>query len=94
MPRKLLEDGFAITPGKTALITITSDPKNPDAAKLTSAAPKETASADWSAWGDDNLFPQNVLADLEGNSIALRALEKRRNIHFGRGCCLPKCKSR
>jgi hypothetical protein len=86
MPRKnLLEDGFAITPGTTALFTITSDPKNPDATKLTSAAPKETTSTLWSAWGDDNLFPQNVLADLEGNSIALRALEKRRNIHFGRG---------
>ncbi len=85
MSRRLLDDGFAITPGKTALITIRKDPSNPDGAKDTQAIPKSTATRDWSVWGDDNLFPQNVLADLEGNSIGLRALEKRRNVHFGRG---------
>lgn len=82
---KLLEDGFTITPGRTALVTLVRDPKNPDASDPSGAKPKETGSSEWSLWGDDNLFPQNVLTDLEANSIALRALEKRRNVHFGRG---------
>jgi len=38
--------------------------------------PADFASTEYSPWGDDNLFPQNVLKDLEMNSIALRALEK------------------
>ncbi|MBN1546857.1 MAG: hypothetical protein JW902_09375 [Syntrophaceae bacterium] len=85
MTGNLLKDGFTITPGRMALVTIIQDPKNPDAVKQSGAVPRETGSSDWSLWGDDNLFPQNVLSDLEGNSIALRALEKRRNVHFGRG---------
>jgi len=85
MSRSLFEDGFTITRGRNAIVTIIRDPANPDAVPGSGAAPKETGSTEWSPWGDDNLFPQNVLDDLESNSIALRALEKRKNVHFGRG---------
>jgi len=47
--------------------------------------PKDYSTSPWSPLGDDNLFPQNVLSDLEKNSIALRALEKRKTVHYGRG---------
>lgn len=62
-----------------------------DASTQSQVKPTEaSASGEWSVWGDDNLFPQNVLADLEQNSIGLRALEKRKNVHFGRGITVYK----
>lgn len=85
MSKGLLEDGFLVTPGRNAIITIVKDPANPDAVPETSSLPRDTSTSDYSPWGDDNLFPQNVLTDLELNSIALRALEKRKNVHWGRG---------
>lgn len=79
---KINEEAF-ILPGAKALVTVNSPAD--DAAKEKDVPPKDTSSRDWSDWGDDNFFPQNVLTDLEKNSIALRALEKRKNVHYGRG---------
>jgi len=78
----VIHNDFAILPGAKAIVT---NNKDADAAKPSLVVPKDDASSEWSPWGDDNLFPQNVLADLEKNSIALRALEKRKTVHFGRG---------
>lgn len=76
-------DGIYITKGTNALVTLTGDKES--AAKPAIAKPNESITTKWSPWGDSNLFPQEVLADLEKNSVALRALEKRKNVHFGRG---------
>lgn len=56
-----------------------------DAAKPSVTTPNNNESNPWSAWGSNNLFPQEVMADLELNTVALRALEKRKNVHYGRG---------
>lgn len=76
---------FYILKGKNFKAIAIINDTSTDASKTTLSKPSETTSKDWSSWGDDNLFPQNVLGDLEGNSIALRALEKRKNVHYGRG---------
>lgn len=73
---------YAILPGAKAVVTFSSPD---DAANTKNVKPVDNESSEWSYWGDDNLFPQNVLADLEKNSISLRALEKRKSVHFGRG---------
>lgn len=78
-----LGDGIYITKGANALISLTGDKES--AAKPAIEKPNESVVTKWSPWGDSNLFPQEVLADLEKNSVALRALEKRKNVHFGRG---------
>jgi hypothetical protein len=82
MNRIVIEDGFAILPGVKGMVTFD---RSDDAAKPSFVVPEEITSARWSSWGDSNTFPQDVLADLELNSIAMRALEKRANVHFGRG---------
>lgn len=73
---------YAILPGAKAVVTWK---KTDDGGTSKGVAPKDSNSYPWSFWGDDNLFPQNVLEDLESNSIALRAFEKRKAVHFGRG---------
>jgi hypothetical protein len=76
-------DGVYITKGTSALVTLTGDKES--ASKPSVEIKKETTTSKWSVWGDDNLFPQNVLTDLEKSSVGLRALEKRKNVHYGRG---------
>jgi len=84
MKQKIVfENGTAFLPGAKALATSYS--KSDDATIEQVVIPKDFSSSIWSPWGDDNLFPQNVLKDLETNSIALRALEKRKTVHYGRG---------
>ena len=77
MKRKIVyENEVAFMPGAKAVAT--SYKKTEDAAAEKVVIPKDFSSWPWSPWGDDNLFPQNVLKDLEKNSIALRALENAR----------------
>jgi hypothetical protein len=77
------ENDVAFLPGAKAVAT--SFKKNQDAGVEQIVVPKDYSPSPWSPWGDDNLFPQHVLSDLEKNSIALRALEKRKTVHYGRG---------
>jgi hypothetical protein len=79
----IIENGTVFLPGAKAVATSFS--KLDDATIEKVVIPKDFSSSIWSPWGDDNLFPQNVLKDLEKNSIALRALEKRKTVHYGRG---------
>jgi hypothetical protein len=83
MGNVVIKDGYAVLPGAKAVVTF-EEIKKADA-KSSKVAPADYTSTDWSPWGDNNLFPQDVLTDLEKNSIALRALEKRKAVHFGRG---------
>ena len=84
MKQKIVfENGTAFLTGAKAIATSYS--KSDDATIEQIVIPKDFSSSIWSPWGDDNLFPQNVLKDLETNSIALRALEKRKTVHYGRG---------
>jgi len=78
----IMENDVAFLPGAKAIVT---NKAQVDATTLQPVIPADFASTEYSPWGDDNLFPQNVLKDLEMNSIALRALEKRKTVHFGRG---------
>ena len=77
------ENGITFLPEAKAVAT--SYKNSGDAAAEQVVIPKDYSAWPWSPWGDDNLFPQNVLADLEKNSIAIRALEKRKTVHYGRG---------
>ncbi len=79
----IYESGVAFLPGAKAVATTFK--KAADAAAEKVVVPRDFSSWPWSPWGDDNLFPQNVLSDLEKNSIAIRALEKRKTVHYGRG---------
>lgn len=79
----VFENNVAFLPCAKAVAT--SFKKNQDAVVEQVVIPKDYSTSPWSPWGDDNLFPQNVLSDLEKNSIALRALEKRKTVHYGRG---------
>jgi hypothetical protein len=79
----IFENNVAFLPGAKAVAT--SFKKSQDSAIEQVVIPKDYSTSPWSPWGDDNLFPQNVLSDLEKNSIALRALEKRKTVHYGRG---------
>ncbi len=78
----IVTEDFAILPGAKALVTFSQEK---DGAKIKNVVPYEPGSEPYSRWGDNNLFPQEVMADLEKNSVALRALDKRRRVHFGRG---------
>ena len=78
----IMENDVAFLPGAKAIVT---NKAQADATTVQPVIPADFASTEYSPWGDDNLFPQNVLKDLEMNSIALRALEKRKTVHFGRG---------
>lgn len=79
----IIHNDYAILGGAKTLVTSAST--KTDAAKQKNVEPYESSPRDWSYWGDDNLFPQNVLTDLEKNSVAWRALDKRKRVHFGRG---------
>lgn len=82
MKQVIIHNDVAFLPGSKALVTTKS---GADATKVQSVVPQDYSATEYSPWGDDNLFPQNVLNDLEMNSIALRALDKRKTVHFGRG---------
>ena len=84
MESVILKGDFAILGAAKAFVSPIGDSKI-DASKTEGVAPRELSAMPYSPWGDDNLFPQNVLADLEKNSVALRALDKRKRVHFGRG---------
>ncbi len=79
----IIEGNYALLPGAKAIVTPAKS--QADAAKTQEVAPQDYSSSEWSPWGDTNLFPQEVLTDLEKNSVALRALDKRKRVHFGRG---------
>jgi len=83
MEKVIISGNFALLPGAKALVSL----KGPDAdAKIQqSVQPKDQSPNEWSYWGDSNQFPQEVLAELNKNSVALRALDKRKRVHFGRG---------
>jgi hypothetical protein len=78
---EIMSEDVHFLPGAKAIVTT----EKGDAGKDVTVVTQEYDSQPWSYWGDDNLFPQNVQKDLELNSIALRALEKRKNVHYGRG---------
>jgi hypothetical protein len=83
----IVEEGYAILPGakgKGALV-IGKGLVKPDVAKDKPAVPYDQTGLPFSIWGDDNLFPQNVLTDLGKSHVASKAIEKRQTIHFGRG---------
>jgi len=82
MKQIIMQNEVAFMPGSKAIVT---NKANADVVTTQVVVPQDYASTDYSPWGDDNLFPQNVLKDLELNSIALRALDKRKTVHFGRG---------
>ena len=82
--RKIIVSGeYAFLPGAKALVSPTS--VDADLAKPKIVPPYDQSPSQWSNWGDSNLFPQEVLIDLNKNSVALRALDKRKRVHFGRG---------
>lgn len=84
MKQKIIEEnGVTFLPGAKTVVTTYKNAQ--DAAPSKVVAPRDYSAWPWSPWGDDNLFPQQVLGDLEKNSIALRALEKRKTVHYGRG---------
>jgi hypothetical protein len=82
MKKIIVEGNYAILPGAKAIVSTTTAV---DAAKSKSAPPYDLSPSAWSRWGDSNLFPQEVLIDINKNSVALRALDKRKRVHFGRG---------
>jgi len=79
----IIGNGYAVLPGAKALVILKG--QGADATKEKEVAPYDYTGLKFSWWGDNNLFPQDVLTDLEKNSIALRALEKRKTVHYGRG---------
>jgi hypothetical protein len=83
--KSIQDDGFVILPGAKAIVVGNEFKKSKDARKDEPALPINITALPYSVWGDDNLFPQNVLDDLAKNSVACQALEKRTRVHFGRG---------
>ena len=83
MDKVIIHNDYAIL-GKGKAIVTPATTKT-DAAKTKNIEPYDPSPREWSYWGDDNLFPQGVLSDLEKNSVAWRALDKRKRVHFGRG---------
>ena len=83
MERVIIEGNYALLPGAKAI----AGPKSAmaDSAKEVVSPPYDISPNPWSNWGDNNLFPQEILTDLEKNTVALRALDKRKRVHFGRG---------
>ena len=59
----IFENNVAFLPGVKAIAT--SFKKNQDAATEKVVIPKDYSTSHWSPWGDDKLFPQNVISDLE-----------------------------
>lgn len=68
-----------------AISTQITRPDKDSADSRTIAKPTDRNGIEYSPWGDNNLYPQNVLEDIEKNSITLRAIEVRVAAHFGRG---------
>jgi hypothetical protein len=83
MRNVIIDHNYAILPGAKAFVSPLAT--GPDSSKQKLVAPYDTSPAEWSNWGDNNLFPQTVLAEIDKNSVALRALDKRKRVHFGRG---------
>ncbi|MCX6305528.1 MAG: hypothetical protein NT040_11220 [Bacteroidetes bacterium] len=83
MNKIIIEGNYAILPGAKAIVSETK--VIADAAKPISSPAYDLSPSEWSRWGDSNLFPQEVLLDINKNSVALRALDKRKRVHFGRG---------
>ena len=83
MSEIIISGEYAILPGGKAIV----GPKSAfaDAGTQNVTAPYDISPQEWSNWGDSNLFPQEVITDLEKNSVAFRALDKRKRVHFGRG---------
>ena len=57
--RMIIEKDFAILPGTKAIVSTSN--KSADGAKDIIPLPVPSLNALWENWGDDNLFPQNVL---------------------------------
>ena len=83
MGKIIVHGNYAVLPGAKALVTPLS--AEGDAAKQELAAPYDLSPTLWSSWGSTNLFPQEVIADLDKNTVGYRALDKRKRVHFGRG---------
>jgi hypothetical protein len=83
MEKIIVTGEYAILPGAKAFVSSSS--AGSDSGKPKVVPPYDLSSAEWSDWGPSNLFPQEVLAELDKNSVALRALDKRKRVHFGRG---------
>jgi hypothetical protein len=54
-------------------------------AEPTTSLKKESGSDDIAPWGDDNLFPQNVIKDVEKSTILPSVLEKKTSMMYGGG---------
>ncbi len=83
MERIIISGNYAILPGAKAIVSPSS--ASADAGKPKTVQPLDQSPSEWSNWGESNQFPQEVLAELAKNSVALRALDKRKRVHFGRG---------
>jgi len=83
MNKVIISGDYAIMPGAKALVSLKGAFADAGTAKIT--PPYDISPNAWSNWGESNLFPQEILADLEKNSVAIRALDKRKRVHFGRG---------
>lgn len=46
---------------------------------------KKVITSDWSPWGTNNKFPQEVFEDLEKSSILLQSIRDRAKVHIGSG---------
>lgn len=77
-----------VLPGGVAAFTLhgfgsnsnLSQPKPGDKKKRT-----WNLNGDWIKWGDDNRFPEHVMADLAESTVARPILERRAKIHVGAG---------
>ena len=83
MEKIFIAGDYAILPGAKAIVTPSSG--NADSGKEKAMAPYDLSPAAWSYWGDSNLFPQEVLTDLGKNTVAQRAIDMRKRVHYGRG---------
>ena len=48
-------------------------------------SPTRGENKEWAKWGTDDNFPKNVMDDLSKNTVALRALTRRAEVHYGNG---------
>jgi hypothetical protein len=83
MERIIISGNYAILPGAKAIVSPSL--ASADSGKPKTVQPLDQSPSEWSNWGESNQFPQEVLAELTKNSVALRALDKRKRVHFGRG---------
>jgi hypothetical protein len=51
----------------------------------TTSTKKESSGGETSPWGDDDLFPQSVIADVEKNTILPSVLERKTSMMYGAG---------